>query len=117
MSPQNSKLRTHNSRLRTLGILRTRAAVLSVSGEYLLTIRQYPRAGIDGVRTIFRQIAVDRNLVANFQSVFSPPLAIQSVRRATFDGVVDGLTRLILRVEVNVNVGVHPLDFSYFAGE
>src|ERR1051326_8027225 len=36
---------------------------------------------------------------------------------ATFYGVVDGLTRLILRVEINVNVGIHPLDFSYLAGE
>src|SRR5262249_3521869 len=54
--------------------------------------------------------AADLNLVTSLQGIRSPSLSKQRIRRSAFDRVNDGFSGLVFRFNVDVDVGIHPVD-------
>src|SRR5260221_8335439 len=93
-----------------------RAAVIRGAREDLLPIRQNNAAGVDGIRSVFCSRAIHGYGVADFQRIFSPAVSVETIRCAAFASVVDDLAGcLVLHVDIEIDVWIHPLDFGDLA--
>src|SRR2546425_2210058 len=100
-----------------LRIFRGAFASLGVPREYFLTIRHRYVSRVDRVGSILRQEAFDRYRVTDLQRILSPALPVQAVWRAAFNGKIDVFAAGIFRVNIEVDVGIHPLHFRDLAAE
>src|SRR5262245_29524299 len=92
--------------------------VVSGPREYFLAIRQDHASRIDGIRSVFCSPPVDGYGIAGLERVFPPTVPVQTVRRPAFTCVIDNLAGgFIFRIDVEIDVRIHPLHFRDFAGE
>ena len=90
----------------------------SLTGKNLLAILCGDSGLTDvGRCRILRRIAGNGDRLANLQSIFSPSLPEQRVRRSAFDSINMHFSAGILGFNLRVDVGTSPFDRLYLSGK
>src|SRR3970282_598706 len=93
-----------------LRLLRPRGLVLGRRGEDLPAVRERDTAARGVVRTVPRSKALDDDHVANLEGVARNATTLQDAGRAAGESPVGDLAAVVLYVDVEPDVGIHPLD-------
>src|SRR5438093_2391696 len=82
------------------------------SGKHLPAVSEGHFPAIGHFRAVLGAIAFDRDLIAHFQGILPPPCASQNQRRAEFDIPIRHVAALILHVDIETGMRIHPLDLG-----
>ena len=88
------------------------SAIVGRTRKYALAARQLHRSRVAGVGAVLGAEALDGRLVAHLQRVPAPAIARQSVGRAAFTLPVRDRAALVLGVQINPDVRIHPVQFG-----
>src|SRR5438874_1899017 len=87
------------------------------SGKHLPAVSEGHFPAIGHFRAVLGAIAFDRDLIAHFQGILPPPCASQNQRRAEFDIPIRHVAALILHVDIETGMRIHPLYLRDDSGE